>query len=508
MSRLRVLGLISLISFSLLVSVVFAQSQTNCNVAWPQFGVVRCGIDTDSQPLYNQVQYVHNNTYSIATYQCSGRCDIENSGSITNGFSCPALQSQKWEIYRSGTLIATSGGFLGVGGFSGFPTEFNDKDSITIKSWCDYYIGTSKVNDNAYVAVKVWNKYLYETTPDWPSHKVESTVGCAPQSWITNYLGSSVSSGSIPNSWVDSTGSVKDTLSAHPNVQSNLQNLPTVMPINADYSYFYKWVIVPDINVVYGKDGTPSGYCGGSTGNRKLFSYSQVTTIGGNCYLIPSSVQRTVECCSNEDCKWNPSKPTCDTTSFSCSDKKPCNSDVECQVPGQTASCTNKQETVWKCDMTQKWYPYAGTCVQSTKSVACCSDNECSSDKYCDKNKGCLDKIANVDCPQGKCCKPGGRYKEQSCPSNMSCCPSPDPIIGDCAQTCEPPKPGLVNILNGLNITLRADGNLDVSAGIAGIPIKVTIGKDYKAVQDSSPLALGPILGLVIKFLPVIISML
>lgn len=508
MKKTNILILVAFLMITLSVSV---NAVTQCQVAWPQFGVVRCEIDTNSQPSYSQIKYTHSTDYSTATYSCTGKCDIESSGSITNGFTCPALYSQRWEIYRSGTLVASSGGFWG-GGFSAFPMQFNDKDSISVKSWCSYYIGSSKVNDNAYATIKTWNKYLYETTPDWPRHKVESTIGCAPQTWITNYLNQGVSSGNVPSSWVDSTGSVKDTLSVHSNIQYNLQNAPSVMSIDTDYSYFYKWITVPDINLVYNKEGTSAGYCGGTTGNRKLFSYSEITTIGGNCYLIPSSVQKSVECCSNEDCKWNPSKPTCDTSTFSCSDKKPCNSDVECQVPGQTSTCSNKQDTVWKCDTNQKWYPYSGTCIQTNLPVACCSDSECGIDQYCNKQKGCLDKYNLIDCLDGKWCLRGGRYKPQSCSSDLKACPSADSMIGDCKESCEPPKKEIripTQILeSAIKLSSNELGNFDVSTDIAGIPVKVSIGKDYKNVQESSPIALGPVVGMAIKYLPYIISLL
>lgn len=486
-----------------------AESTDQCQVAWPQFGVVRCEIDTNAQPTYPSIAYTSRQSDSLASYQCSGRCDIENKGSIENNMACSSLDVKHWKVYRSGTEIADSGGFFG-GGYSSFPIQFNDQDSITIQSWCSFLGVASPLQSNSYVTIRVWQKYLYETTPDWGRHKIESTTGCAPQTWITNYLSQGVSSGSVPSSWVDSTGSTKDTISTHPNVQYNLQNLPTVMPIDTDYSYFYKWIIVPDINLVYDKEGKTAGYCGGTTGNRKLFSYSEVTTIGGNCYLIPSSVQRSVECCANEDCKWNPSKPTCDTSTFSCSDKKPCNSDVECQVPGQTSICSNKQETVWDCDANQKWYPYAGTCIQTILPVACCSDNECGIDQYCNKQQGCLDKYNLVDCPQDKWCLRGGRYKPQSCSSELKACPSADPMIGDCKDICEMPQKGMSPAELGriLNATINEFGNIDVETSIAGIPVKVTIGKEYENVQNESPLALGPVMGLAIKYLPYIIGLL
>jgi len=395
-------------------SVVVATNQ--CQVAWPQFGVVSCQIDTNSQPSYPSIQYTLREKDAVATYQCSGRCDIENKGSIENNLVCGTLQARNWAVYRSGNKIADSGGFFG-GGYDSFPIQFNDEDSIMVQSWCSILsIPSSKPQASSTLTLKVWQKYLYESTPDWPEHKIESSSNCAPQTWISTYLNQGVSSGSVPSSWVDSTGSTKDSLSSHPNVQYNLQNLPSVMPINTDYSYFYKWIPVLDINIVYDKKGEISGYCGGSTGNRKLFSYSEITTFGGSCYLIPSSVKKNAECCSNEDCsRWNPSKPVCDTNTFICSDQKPCNSDIECQVPGQTSACSNKQETNWKCDLSQKWHPYAGTCVKSTITVACCSDNECGIDQYCNKEKGCLDKYDLVDCPQGKWCLGGGRYTPQTC---------------------------------------------------------------------------------------------
>jgi len=479
-----------------LASIVLAQTQTNCKTVWPQFGVVDCEVFYGSTPQSEQKTPTCSGNDCSFSFSCAGRANCEIP-STNIQLSCGTGYCLSYTITKDGSQLGSYGSC-----FSNNPPAISQFSTATISGTCKL-LGLGGLyqpfSSGSKVIMNYQNIYLYDTNPDYPKHKVDASVGCVPN----GIMYKSGYTSQLPSSWIDSNG---NTGGSKP---SNLvDTLPTNMAVGDTYSYFYKYIEVSGINVVIGKDGNPVGYCGGSLGNRQLLSYSQITSSEG-CYIIPTSFQKKVDCCANEDCKWkDPSgKLLCDPTTFTCTDKVPCNSDIECQVPWQSAGCTNKVETSWKCDLNQKWYPKQGTCVMTTKNVPCCTDSDCSSNQFCDKETGCQSKYVVVDCPSGKCCESGGNYKSQACSSGQLCCHSGDTIVGECKQSCEPPKTSQ-SISKGINITMNGMGNFDIAADIFGIPLKFTVGKDYKSVQESSPIALGPIIGLAIKYLPTIISLL
>lgn len=405
----------------LLTGFVYAES---CQVVWPQFGVVSCQVFYGSSTQLDIKSPLCSNNICTTSFSCAGKSEcVIKSNEIS--LSCSGIPCLEYSIYKDGQMLGQPFSWGTCPGKQN-PGELSSFNELSISATCTTLGIRNNIDSTSTITMEYKNKYLYDTTPDYPSHKVDASTGCVPNGIMYKRGYTS----QLPSNMIDSSGN-----SAPNQKPSNLIDpLPTNMNVGDTYSYLYKWVPVSGINVVNGKSGNSAGYCGGSLGNRKLLSYSQVSGSDG-CYIIPTSVQKDVECCYNDDCKWKDTngKYVCDPTTFTCSINRPCNSDYECQVIGEE-TCQDSIQTSWKCDLSSPWQPYKGTCKQSTTNVACCSDNDCPSDSYCDKSLGCKPKYVLTDCPYGKCCN-GGNYKPASCSGSLQCCTNGG-NVGDCKQSC------------------------------------------------------------------------
>jgi hypothetical protein len=433
----RQVSVLLLVSFFLLSYSVSAQQtgQTACKLAYPQMEVTEC----DSGESFTAT--------NARTFQCSGsNCQISYTCIIDCTISvhveCGVVSGIKGQVLVNGNEIADLSKFVSASGTADVTgLKAGEADSILIKANCErlfvpYTVDTAK----SYANIQDFNKYLYATNPDFPRHKIDDTKNCIPQSYVSNYLIQQVASGNLPS--VYTTGG-KDALGNTIQTPKNFQdisklNLATELKKGDTISYFYKWVTADDINLRYDQNKNPV-FCGGGTvGQKKLLSYSTIQTTGGSCYSVPSSQTGTAECCNDGDCSIV--GKVCGP-GFKCTDKKPCNSDTECGL--QESQCSNNQLSSWTCDKSQdsvnlpSGETYLGWCSKQTRTVSCCPSS-CQSGTHCEYDKGCVSDIRILDCPAGKCCKTGGSYKEQSCSSNLKCCPTADPIIGDCKSVCEP----------------------------------------------------------------------
>jgi len=405
-----------------LVSLVGAEE--NCDVVWPQFGVVSCETFYGSNPeTLSKTPSGCSNNICQFSFSCAGKSECKIS-SYDIQLICPGIPCIEYSIYKNEGLLGRVFGYGSCIGKNDPPPVIDDFNSVDILARCTYFLDEIEVDPSSTVKMTYRNRYLYDENPDHPEHKVDESVGCIPQGIM--YEEGIVNK--LPSLWIDSEGNSESLPS---NV---IDQFPTNMNVGETYSYFYSWREIPNINLIKNKEGTIAGYCGGSLGNRKLLDYQNVDD-GGSCYVLPTSIQKTVECCYNEDCRWKGEGYVCDPTTFTCSENKPCNSDIECQVIGQPI-CSNNIETSWMCDLTKPWHPNEGTCTKSTRNVFCCSDNDCSKDEYCNKELGCKLIYTLEKCPSKRCCVAGGNYEEKSCGDNLSCCIVGGSVVGICAEDC------------------------------------------------------------------------
>jgi len=406
--------------------MALAVEESSCKFAWPQMGVVECReMGANAYDTYNwdaskaSVQ----DPYHYFVLPCISHCQIDSRQDILGHMLCNSniwLRHEEAQIVVQGTnnvqtISSKSSDFT--------PVRWERGQALQITEYCrDEALvgGGPKLLDTAGVTWKENKIALYESNPDWTQHLVSGSDGCMVHSLAQGYSSSQIVSGSAPQQWVDENGNSKGTLSDS-NTFVNLNTVPTNLETGQTYSYFYKWIEVAGINVAFDRQGQPVGYCGGSLGNRKFYDYSKVNTQGGDCYLIPTAVQKSVECCYPTDCRFKGSDLTCDTNTFTCSDKKSCDSDIECQA--DEAACTSKTKTEWKCDLSQPWYPKKGTCVKQTSAVDCCVSEDCADTRvYTCSNNKCIMRKDLLDCPSNYCCKIGGTYKPQDCATGLQCC--------------------------------------------------------------------------------------
>lgn len=403
--------------------ISFVGAVENCDIVWPQFGVIECDMAENTEKLEGSLSNCQQESpyWCRFSFDCAGKLHCNLFSTDFNLICDEGKWAPYLEIYKDGSITPIVYDRVP-------PQNIEEFQTVVIKGYCrGTILGWNKepLKSHSKIYMTYQNKYLYDTNFDHPRHKVEESVGCVPNGIIAKegYLNQ------LPENWVDSEGNIKDSKPTNA-----IDYLPTNMNEGETRSYLYGWRKVSGINLIKNKEDSIAGYCGGNLGDRKLLSYSKLSLTEG-CYIIPISVKKNVECCYNEDCKWKGDNYICDPTTFTCSKNRPCNSDVECQVIGQT-TCLNNIETSWVCDLTKPWDPYIGTCEKQTKNVLCCSDNDCGSDEYCNKELGCASTYTLENCPSGKCCFSGGNYKEKTCESDLQCCTMGGSFVGICAEDC------------------------------------------------------------------------
>jgi len=419
-----------------LASTVLAQAQQQCQLAYPMMEVLKCE-KTDSFSKQINFNSDSKTKISTATYTCVSDCTINLQ------LRCGWVSTLKGDVSAGNIHTPLNQGMIAGGLFTN-SYKIGDGEQFSVSAYCDVPIlGPQLITvgsaSDSIVQIQDYNKFLFATNHEWSSHQLTDTTNCIPQSRVSSFINQQIKSGSLPS--VYSTGGTDvlgNSVAAPENfVDISSLNLASELKVGNTISYFYRWEPVSSLNLKYDENKNPV-YCGGSSDQRKLFSYNTVNTNDGTCYYVPSSIQKNVECCLDGDCHFT--GQLCGP-SFKCTDKKPCNSDLECGT--QEPQCSNNQLTSWTCDSSQgpvnmpNGQSYSGWCTKQTKNVACCQSS-CGSGTHCEYDKGCVSDIRIIDCPVGKCCEAGGNYRTASCASGQTCCHSGDPIIGDCKASCQP----------------------------------------------------------------------
>ncbi|MFH1256986.1 MAG: hypothetical protein V1494_06890 [Candidatus Diapherotrites archaeon] len=452
--------LLILLIFILIFNFLVLAENEHCSIAAPVFGVVLCDSANTEQYDYPEYEIQTGATSSVVDLPCVSQCNISDRSSITDpeGRSLNDPNNKFCEdfLWRLDLRILDGDNIvwrryykdLKEKQIGGFPITFGYPKTLKIVGTCIGVLGDEHpLRSGSKIKVDTRKIYLYEN-PDNTTNFVmmPGTVGCVPTDFVSKYYPQKAVSENLPTTYFETSTTTKSLSGQYKSINQisySFANNPTNLHAGETYTFLSGWKIIPDIGIIYDKDNMPNGYCmGGSPGNRNLMSFSKIDTVSGACYLIPTSVKSVVECCYNEDCKWK--DPTgallCDPNTFSCTDSKPCDTDIDCQVPGQV-TCLNNTETIWSCDLTHKIWPSKnGSCTKSTNKVLCCSDSECGPNEVCNRTEGCKARYTLQDCPYSSCCSEGRNYKAQDCASGQECCKAEGSYVGQCKDSCEPVK--------------------------------------------------------------------
>ncbi|MBU0761113.1 MAG: hypothetical protein KJ600_04880 [Nanoarchaeota archaeon] len=440
----------------------------NCTVAYPMMEVLKC----EKQDSFTHTEYFAcSDAFCTINYPCISECEVNLH------IECGAFSRLEGQIKVNGEFRDD---FDIIDIFSVDidldDVKAGDGEEITIEAncerfWTDYPVAVTK----SYAIISDVNKYLYADNHEWSSHKLSDTKNCIPQSRASNFVDKQISSGNLPKVYQEGgTDALGNQITPYP-ADYNFADfdINSELKVGDTLSYFYRWESVPNINLRYDKDKKPV-YCGGSSDQRKLINYKEVNTNDGECFYVPSSLKRNVECCLDGDCHF--SNELCGPD-FICTDKKPCNGVYDCGT--EEGSCSNNQKSWWDCKTSSldpanmpNGETFDGWCQLNSKQVKCCPGN-CQAGYHCVEDIGCEKDIRAVDCPAEKCCFSGGSYKEKQCGGNLECCALTGSFVGLCAEDCSQISEDELESLAG--ITGRAIGSGSSAPGIAILIIFVVL---------------------------------
>ena len=424
---------ISILLLSIFTVSVFAES---CQVARPWYGSVNCKEEgTWSDPVYK---------YDGGIYQC----DVENCR-IANydNFNCNVLGTL-WKglsiTKNDTTILECSASYLSPMSCTkgNVPLAFYKGDVIKIDFWCSNGITSyNPSSDNPKVEIRYMPIKL-ELNFDSGYNFIDNTEFCDINP-IWNSYGQKQPSNP---SQLQSMNVVTDLFSQNSGTSIPSDTLGVLTPkkleVGQGYWLVYDWVTRPDL-IVKQYQNMPV-WC--NPADHSLTKFEEVKTQSDSCYYIPTQrLSQKVDCCNSDECKmtYNEQSILC-TDDFKCGYEKSCLSDFDCGAVSQTCQKEGTRYYTVKafCDKSKLDSYGNGKCSSSKQEVKCCTGqdggpNTCGSGMYCKYDEGCI-KIL-LDCPSGMCCNSGGDYKQATCPSNLKCCPTSDPIIGECKESCEPP---------------------------------------------------------------------
>ncbi|MHA1591392.1 MAG: zinc-ribbon domain-containing protein [Candidatus Heimdallarchaeaceae archaeon] len=447
------------ILFLFVLIVLPIVSGTDCKVARPQKEVLTCTARDEILPevSFNCNTWTDDYQFCVAKYECkTDDCEVplENKREAwMESTGCEESGNMYARISKNGELqTEVVDGVASEEGWDEGDIDAKEFDEILIEARCyNTWQTKKKIPTGGYVLLKDKNKFLKAENFDWPPHTILNTKNCIPQEAVKDKLEEQIKTGDTPSE-------------TKYEVNINEISLDVPMQTGHDISFFYRWDIEESINLKYNSEGEEV-YCG----NKKLYNYHEIKTVGGDCYLIPGNVQTNVECCSDSDC---PISGEYCGEGFVCTDNKPCNSDIECG--SEEGTCTNKQKSWYECKDVSggvrlpNGMEYEGYCTMMTAPVSCCP-GDCGNGQHCEENKGCVSDIQLNKCPSGKCCDAGGSYFPRECASGLICCKAPGGFVGDCKESCEPIKEEggtAENQLKVNNTPPKSGSNLGLIIGI------------------------------------------
>ena len=409
---------IAALSISLFSVMVCATS--DCQLATPRYGVVQC-MNTMQKETHRSNFGSFENGRSLNQIPCLSNCKLSSEEDIS--IDCKGVPWDEYTVYKNGVIKNT------------FPISWNRDDSLFIRGRCTTIITNSPVPQDAYVEYQQDKIMLYE---GWagtlPTKPLDYTEACSLNKIASKYHGE----GDI-NSFLNPETGIKEN--KPPSTYNSINEMSTNWEIGDNYVFVKDWQTgIADISLAYDKNNR-AYWCGGSSGNRKIYNVNEITSRSGVCYAIPSSIaKQNIECCFPADCSWKGSQYTCNPDTWKCEETRWCDSELDCQQVFGEGVCQNEQIIKWSCNFNKKWGTHVGTCEKKIRSVTQCPD-DCTSSEYYNEEEGkCKPRTEYINCPPGKCCDGGDSYKQKSCSSDLVCCKSEGSSIGECKTECEEEK--------------------------------------------------------------------
>jgi hypothetical protein len=406
---------------------LFQVTQGTCKVARPYFGSINCELSDNYES-----EYVTNGG-TITT-----RSPNTQVYGMTADFTCPAIgyASKRWKVIdvtTNSVLFECNDGTKYCGKTPPVvPEVIPQGHTIRFIAECYSILGSKPPDTNPQLQIR-YRPAMLKLYMDSGNGFIPNTKWCTfNEIWDKDY--------SVAGKYMDSLK--EETPTSKPNILSVLGfqtppgNLLTSQPnqlsVGQSYWIAYDWVERPDL-IVNDWNGKKV-YC--NPINLQLYEFGQVNTYSGACYLVPSSSIKSVECCESDTCKAKYGNDYfCDKTTFTCKTTAECRIDSDCGSTGSYCSYSGGKYYLSKQGCVN------GKCVTTKEEVKCCNGqdggpNSCPANYYCDYKEGCKPIISSVECPPGMCCK-GPKYVERSCPTGLKCCPTNDPYLGMCKDTCE-----------------------------------------------------------------------
>jgi len=393
-----------------------------CQLATPRYGVVECYDmgDTDSVDIFLE----HSEEKSVGSFSCVSDCYL-NSLNLPD-VSCGGWGTH-WEIYKNGEIKYEESS---IEGRDEKEINLDYGDELSIVAYCRGLLGGKSPLPINRVEILQDLVMLKES---WAGSLPFRTIG--------------ESDGCILNEEIDQDTNVDSYLDVNSDIKKNkesstynsLSQFPTNWQIGDNYIFVKDWQTgIADISLTYDKNNN-AYWCGGQSGNRKIYNVEKINSVSGKCYSIPKSIALSnVECCEDVDCLnlGFGAKYVCNPDNWKCEETKPCNSQLDCESTFGEGVCENREIIKWVCDTNKKWGNYAGTCVNIVRKVSQCA-YDCSNNEYYNEEEGLFKSLKKIlNCPSGKCCIPGGNYKEKLCYGSLQCCNLEGSFVGTCAEDC------------------------------------------------------------------------
>ncbi|RLJ02541.1 MAG: hypothetical protein DRP10_00955 [Candidatus Aenigmatarchaeota archaeon] len=474
-----------LYQFLILYSLPSVFANENCQLAIPRYGSIKCFNTGQIESI--QLSFTNEEKLSVSEpFSCLSNCNLYENDIY---FTCGTLQSLHWEVYVDGNLqVVRSANPLENKGT--LPLSFETPKRLTIKAWCrGADVWTTHPVKTYSVSVKQDKIMLEEAWAGSLEYvPIPGTEGCTLNRVINKYKGDT----DVSSYFDPITGTIK---TKPPSTYTSISEMPTNWKIGDSYVFVKDWQTgIADISVTYDKNNN-AYWCGGLSGNRVIYNVKKVISKTGSCYAIPTSIYKSgVECCFPSDCSWKGVKYTCNPDTWSCEETRWCDSQLDCDQVFGEGVCQNKKMTSWVCDTTKPWGNHKGTCVKKIRTVTQCP-TDCTGDEYYDEIEGkCKLRYTLLECPIGKCCVSGGKYKPREWSNGLICCRSEDSFIGECKQTCSiSPSKNRSSKKSGITghaIVITSDINIIL---IIGVIIVISVGgilffilRKPKEIEDES----------------------